>query len=128
MLDNMTLMICDYFPRYGQDHVLRWWPDLSHKERGQLASELAEVDLEEMTSMWRRTCGEDSLQSRDTTSMIPMEAELCESVTTAGDEKIRRYSDVALRAASEGHVGVLLLAGGQGTRLGVNYPKVDKHI
>ena len=112
--------------RYGQDHVLRWWPDLSPKERGHLASELAEVDLEEMTSMWRRTCGEDSLQSRDTTSMTPVEAELCESVTTAGDDSIRRYSDLALRAASEGQVGVLLLAGGQGTRLGVNYPKVIK--
>ena len=41
------MFICLYYPRYGQDHVLRWWPDLSHKERGQLASELAEVDLEE---------------------------------------------------------------------------------
>jgi len=109
--------------RYGQGHVLRWWPDLSEKERGHLTSELAEVDLEEMSSMWRRTCGEDSLQSRDTSSMTPVEAELCESVTTVGHDKIRRYSDLALRAASDGQVGVLLLAGGQGTRLGVNYPK-----
>ena len=76
--------------------------------------------------MWRRTCGEDSLQSRDTSSMTPVEAELCESVTTVGHDKIRRYSDLALRAASDGQVGVLLLAGGQGTRLGVNYPKVRK--
>merc|ERR1719323_2622637 len=55
--------------------------------------------------------------------MTPVEAELCESVTTVGHDKIRRYSDLALRAASDGQVGVLLLAGGQGTRLGVNYPK-----
>ena len=78
--------------------------------------------------MWRRTCGEDSLQSRDTSSMTPVEAELCESVTTVGHDKIRRYSDLALRAASDGQVGVLLLAGGQGTRLGVNYPKVSLKI
>ena len=58
--------------------------------------------------------------------MTPVEAELCESVTTVGHDKIHRYSDLALRAASDGQVGVLLLAGGQGTRLGVNYPKVRK--
>ena len=55
--------------------------------------------------------------------MEPMDEDLCKSVTTSSKDELKSYSETALREISQGRIGVLLLAGGQGTRLGVPYPK-----
>merc|ERR1719158_1708588 len=86
-------------------------------------NDLSDIDLEEMVEMYRSTCGPDARSNRDMSSMKPIEDSLCQSVNTATAEELEEYRSIALRAAAKGHVGVLLLAGGQGTRLGVPYPK-----
>jgi len=108
--------------RYGQDHLLAWWDQLDGDRREELRRDILEVDLDEMREMWDKTGG-DKGKEMDKLCMEPVEAELCESALTCGQDKLIHYQETALRAASAGQVGVLLLAGGQGTRLGVPYPK-----
>ena len=55
--------------------------------------------------------------------MEPVQADLCDSIMTSSHDSVDTYINTTLRAIAAGQVGVLLLAGGQGTRLGVNYPK-----
>ena len=50
--------------------------------------------------------------------MEPIEDDLCGSVNKSSEADLESYREKALNEISQGHVGVLLLAGGQGTRLG----------
>ena len=55
--------------------------------------------------------------------MQPVENELCASIRNCSDDELEEFRSVTLDHIANGHIGVLLLAGGQGTRLGVPYPK-----
>jgi len=109
--------------KFGQEHILKWWDELNTMEREQLMKDLSDVDLAEMTDNYQKTCGDRAGPGRDMSTMEPIENTLTESIKTSTPETLELYREVALKAAAAGQVGVLLLAGGQGTRLGVKYPK-----
>jgi len=113
----------DDLKRHGQEHVLTWWNDLDTDGREELLRDLEDIDIAEMVDNFRSTCGENSNESRDMTTMQPIEDNLCQSVGSSSSQQLEEFRDIGLRAASKGQVGVLLLAGGQGTRLGVSHPK-----
>ncbi|KAJ8925742.1 hypothetical protein NQ315_009590 [Exocentrus adspersus] len=79
-----------------QSHLLQFWDDLTSEEQSGFLKQLSSINFEE-------------------TSLNPKKG-----VDAAKLEKYRRKG---LEEISKSHVAVVLLAGGQGTRLGVPYPK-----
>ncbi|WP_164100730.1 UTP--glucose-1-phosphate uridylyltransferase [Candidatus Laterigemmans baculatus] len=105
---------------HGQQHVLRFWDQLDAAGRDSLARQLAEVDLELLDQLVR---GED--QSVDF-GVLAARAEAPPSVRADGTGA--EWSVAEARARGEeslrrGEVAVLIVAGGQGTRLGFDQPK-----
>ncbi len=100
--------------QFGQDHVLAWWPTLNEGQRQSLLSQLREIDLEQLEELYRH---------RDHTWQLPPVETIqpVRPIDLSGQDKENRpEGEAALR---RGEVAVLVVAGGQGSRLGVDQPK-----
>jgi UDP-N-acetylglucosamine/UDP-N-acetylgalactosamine diphosphorylase len=100
----------------GQDHVLRFWDRLDDAGRARLLAQIASLDLdavERMKAMLTTAPSAASAPAEVTPAPVLERSELF-------SPENRRAGDDLLRA---GRAGVLLVAGGQGSRLGFDGPK-----
>ncbi len=111
-------MTCDtaseLLARHDQSHVLRFWDTLAATDREPLLTQVAELDfasIARMRAMLTDTA-QDEVQPFEPAEAVELIDPDLSQATSAGE--------AALRA---GEVGVLLVAGGQGTRLGFDGPK-----
>lgn len=110
--------------KFDQSHVLQFWNELTEEQKKILCSEIKEVNVAEVCSYFQKaveTLKEDKSKLDD--RMEPIPPELYGGVVRSSPEELKSYEDEGLQQISEGKIGVLLMAGGQGTRLGVSYPK-----
>jgi len=114
--------------KYGQEHVLQFWESLNSEQQTELMHDINELHLEEVTSFFHATKedvneassnGNGKLDDR----MQPIPTDIHGAVVRTDPEKLVSYQHQGLKQIGLGKVAVLLLAGGQGTRLGVAYPK-----
>jgi UDP-N-acetylglucosamine/UDP-N-acetylgalactosamine diphosphorylase len=100
---------------HGQEHVLTGWDHLSPDERTAFVGQLASVDLAELDKLYKRKDEPHTiLPPRERIAPLPVESgdALPPSAVARGEDALRR-----------GEVAALVVAGGQGSRLGFDKPK-----
>lgn len=107
------------FRQRGQDHVFRFWNGLEPDERERLAAQASRVDFGLLDRALARA-GEPPQIDAETIQPAPVEALPEHGGNAADRETARQRGEELLRA---GRVGVLVVAGGQATRLGRSGPK-----
>ncbi|CAK6976686.1 UDP-N-acetylhexosamine pyrophosphorylase-like protein 1 [Scomber scombrus] len=108
----------------GQSHVLQFWSELCEEERDTFLQELSQLDLKGLKGHCEGAARAaasppDSLDQH----LEAVPPEFIGSVRTSDKKCLAEWQNEGLLQISQNRVAVLLLAGGQGTRLGVQYPK-----
>ncbi len=101
--------------QYRQEHVLSWWDRLEDEQRRVLIDQLSSIDLDRLSRLYAER--EHTYRAPDSSrikplDIVPADAPDNASMRTAGEEALRR-----------GEVAALVVAGGQGSRLGFEHPK-----
>ncbi len=105
----------------GQEHVLHFWNELTPEKKGVLAGQLQTIDF----NWLEKRC--DNVKNNIEEFKLPVAVTPAPVITlpqNAADIKSRtQMQNLGSTAISEGKLGIFLVAGGQGSRLGFDGPK-----
>jgi len=107
----------------GQGHLLQFWPSLSPSEQSALLTQLDSIDIKRVNRIHAKALEVEKTTIDGTSSEIinPLPEDASSSTNDPAADS--EWRNLGLRAIANGEVGVLLMAGGQGTRLGSSAPK-----
>ncbi|KAI9453572.1 nucleotide-diphospho-sugar transferase [Lactarius psammicola] len=106
----------------GQGHLLTFWPQLSETEQAALTTQLEALDIERVNRIYNKAISAEEGAAAAEEAIEPLPQDASDTVTQH-PEKAAEWRATGLAAVARGEVGVLLMAGGQGTRLGSSAPK-----
>lgn len=112
------------YEKAGQGQVFAFWEELRPEEKGALYQQLAPIDPAHINKITDRALNPPKAENEDAK---PELEQLPDSATTStidsNDGDLQKWYDSGLKLIADGQVGVVLMAGGQGTRLGSSAPK-----
>lgn len=97
---------------YGQEHLLEYYGELDDCQKNGLLKQIGELDLSVLDDL-------KSNNNKEQGKLSPIDALSVNEIKSRSNE----FEKIGLSAIKAGKVAAVLLAGGQGTRLGWNAPK-----
>jgi len=105
----------------GQGHVFKFFNGLSDEKKKIFINQVSDIEVENLAEFRQHALDTEA----DMKDSVNAELLALPSVSLAdsSEEERNRWSSLGRKLISEGKVGVLVLAGGQGSRLGSTDPK-----
>lgn len=103
--------------KYGQEHIFLQYEKLDNNNKEKLLNQISSLDFDEINRLYEQTKAEVSTGND---KIEPMPFVAADGLT---DENREHYIKVGEEIIKKGKYAVVMVAGGQGTRLGHNGPK-----
>lgn len=113
------VLLMEYLKENGQLQLLNFYDELNSEQKEYLINQIKIVDFNMINNI-------ESLKSANTQRKNLTPIKILELDTINKNKEI--YNEIGLTAIRNGKVGVVLLAGGQGTRVGTAKPKGTLNI
>lgn len=108
---------------HRQCHLLQWWDHLDDQARGLLVAQLESIDFPLISRLFQSGHEEGSSGGDRAARAVPPTQLIAQPRTDADREQWRQATARGEELLRDGVVGAILVAGGQGTRLGFEKPK-----
>jgi len=122
--DSELAELKEKYEKAGQGHVFQYWDELKPAEQGAIYKQLEPIDPEYINKITEKALNppaETDEESNPKLDQLP--DSVTSSVIDSKEGDLNKWYDSGLKLISENQVGVVLMAGGQGTRLGSSAPK-----
>jgi len=106
--------------QHGQTHALQFWDQLDEPQQQSLFAQLDKIDFEQLASLFA-SVSEDNKWAELAAKAEAPPAITLEDFADPSSRKAAR--DLGLAALRDGKLAMIVVAGGQGSRLGFNHPK-----
>jgi UDP-N-acetylglucosamine/UDP-N-acetylgalactosamine diphosphorylase len=111
--------------QFDQGHVLLWWQELTAEEQSRLTGQLSLVDYAQLKALTSGAMTEEPAESPDEKARRAVSPSRIVRLPKTPKEHAdwQQAADKGNELLAQGKVGAILVAGGQGTRLGFPHPK-----
>jgi UDP-N-acetylglucosamine/UDP-N-acetylgalactosamine diphosphorylase len=97
-----------------QEHVLTWWDQISEDERRELVDQLKGINFDQLRELYNQREWAVSLPASEKIQPVPV---------IGIESGLSKACSIGEQAIRDGTVAVLMVAGGQGSRLGFDHSK-----
>ncbi|POW11219.1 hypothetical protein PSTT_05397 [Puccinia striiformis] len=110
----------------GQGHLFTFWEELNEEEKKELTHQLSSIDPNRVNQIFKQSTIKPE-EEEDKVVLEPPPKESLESIIDVNQpeikDKISKWESIGFQSIKDQKIAILLLAGGQGTRLRSSDPK-----